>query len=412
MTAPGCAYLVSRYPSVTHTFVAGEVRALRATGMRIETFSVRKVPQSEPLSELDTEEWRATRALLPASPGTLLGCHVRAAVRHPLAYVRTLAAALRMAHAGGRARLWQLFYFAEAIILWAWLRDAKLTHIHVHHANVSADVALLTCRFANSAGAGRPWTWSLTLHGPTEFSDVEGHKLEAKVADAAAVVCISDFARSQVVAVVDPRTLEKVHTVRCGIDLDVFRPRSTRPTAPSAQILCLGALSRRKGHVVLLDALKLVLERIPEARLIIVGDGAERAFLEARTKANGIGRAVQFAGAVGHDRVASFYEATDVFCLPSFAEGVPTVLMEAMAMEIPVVATNIMGVPELVEDGVSGLLVPPARPDLLADALVRLLGDPDLRTRMGRRGRERVLQDYDRSISSQGLQRVLGPLST
>ena len=148
----------------------------------------------------------------------------------------------------------------------------------------------------------------------------------------------------------------------------------------------MAALSRRKGHVVLLEALASVLEQVPEARLTLAGDGAERAFLEGRAAELGVAHAVEFLGAVEHDRMAALYEAADVFCLPSFAEGVPVVLMEAMAMEIPVVATEIMGVPELVEHEVSGLLVPPARPDLLADALVRLLGDPELRDGWGQPG--------------------------
>jgi glycosyltransferase involved in cell wall biosynthesis len=141
-----------------------------------------------------------------------------------------------------------------------------------------------------------------------------------------------------------------------------------------------------------------------------VGDGAERAFLERRAQELGLGDAVRFTGALPHDRTRALYAETDVFCLPSFAEGVPVVLMEAMAMKIPVVATEIMGVPELVDDGVSGLLVPPARPDELAKALVRLLGEPALRERMGEEGRRRVAADYDGPSSARQLRQVLEPL--
>ncbi|MGH2838037.1 MAG: glycosyltransferase family 4 protein [Thermoleophilaceae bacterium] len=409
MSAPACAYLVSRYPSVTHTFVTGEVRALRDTGVRVETASIRQVPPGEALSEADRQELERTWVIVPPSPWRLLRSHVRA-LRHPRDYFGTLWQALRMAHAGGRARVWQLFYFGEAILLWAWMRGHGVHHIHVHHANVSADVALLACAYANRDGTAPPWTWSITIHGPTELLDVEAHKLAAKIADAAAVVCISDFARSQVAALADPATLEKVHTVRCGIDLAAFAPPGSRGEEASARILCVAALSRRKGHVVLLEAMPAVLERVPAARLTLAGGGTERDFLEQRVAELGVAHAVEFLGAVEHDRMSALYEAADVFCLPSFAEGIPIVLMEAMAMEIPVVATEIMGVPELVDDEQSGLLVPPARPELLAAALVRLLTDSELRERMGREGRRRVAADYDITGSAARLRELLEPL--
>ncbi len=149
---------------------------------------------------------------------------------------------------------------------------------------------------------------------------------------------------------------------------------------------------------------------MPDARLTLAGDGAERDFLERRAQELGVAHAVEFLGAVEHDRMSALYEDADVFCLPSFAEGIPIVLMEAMAMEIPVVATEIMGVPELVDDEQSGLLVPPARPELLAAALVRLLTDPELRERMGREGRRRVAADYDITGSAARLRSLLEPL--
>jgi len=410
MSGLACAYLVSRYPSVTHTFVAGEVRGLRAAGVRVETASVRQVPATEALARADREELQRTWAIVPPKPLELVGSHLRALVRHPVAYVATLVRALKMTHAGGRARLWQLFYFGEAMLLWSWMRRHGLHHAHVHHANVSADVALLACAYANRAGADPRWSWSITLHGPTEFFDVVAHKLAAKIADADAVICISDFARSQVASLADPATLAKVHTVRCGIDLSAFSPREEQQPASSAEILCVAALSRRKGHAVLLDALPAVLREVPHARLTLAGDGAEREFLEARAAELGIADAVRFLGAVEHDRMVALYRAADVFSLPSFAEGVPVVLMEAMAMRIPVVATEIMGVPELVDHETNGLLVPPARPDLLAAALVRLLADPALREQMGKEGRRRVSEDYDARASVSGVRRVLEPL--
>jgi colanic acid/amylovoran biosynthesis glycosyltransferase len=390
VTQPACAYIVSRYPSLTHAFVMTEVRALRASGVRVETASVRRVDRAQVLSSEQRDEYARTHALLPTSAAHVLRCHARAFAHSPRAYVGTLARALRLAHAGGRARLWQLFYFAEAMLLWAWLREQAVSHVRVHHANVSADLAMLACGFANAAGAEPRWTWSLTLHGPTELLDVDAHKLPVKVADAAAVVCTSDWSRSQVTAFAEPGHLASIATVRCGIDVRAFRPSAEGGDG----ILCVAALSRRKGHAVLLDALALLHERGTPARLTLVGDGPERPRLEAQAEQLGLGDAVRFTGPVANDAVPGYYARADVFCLPSFAEGLPTVLMEAMAAGLPVVATNVNGTAELVEDGVSGRVVAPARADLLADALEPLLGDPRLRERIGRAARERVEQSY------------------
>lgn len=409
--AERCAYLVSRYPDVTHTFIVGEVRALRAAGVHVETASIRKAADRDVLSDLNREERGRTKALLPVSAERLAAAHLGALARSPRAYAATLLRALRMAHAGGRPRLWQLFYFAEAILLWEWMEQQRLHHVHVHFANVASDVAMLACSFANAADARPRWTWSLTLHGPVELLDVTSHKLAAKAADAAAVVCISDFAHSQVAALVEPEALGHLHTIRCGIDVNAFAPRPRPPrTDGTSEVLCVAALSRRKGHQVLLEAFAELLAHSPEARLTLAGDGPEREALERRTRELGIAESVRFLGAVAHDDVRDLYARADVFCLPSFAEGVPTVLMEAMAMELPVVATRVMGIPELVDEEHNGLLVSPARPDALAEALRRLLADRELAERLGREGRKRVLASYDRETATAALHDLLAPL--
>jgi glycosyltransferase involved in cell wall biosynthesis len=406
-----CAYLVARYPGASLSFILGEVQALRDAGVRVETASVRRAEDWEVLSDRDRAERDTTRALLPVSTWKLLTTHARALTRHPRAYLATLLRALQLAHAGGRVRLWQLFYFAEAILFWEWMEQERLHHVHVHFANVSSDVAMIACGFANAAGAQPRWTWSMTLHGPVELADVASHKLAAKANDAVAVVCISDFAHSQVAALVEPETVDRLHTIRCGIDVTAFAPRKRQPGDGGQQeILCVGALQRRKAHRVLLEAFAEVLAALPGVRLTLVGGGPERDALERRTAELGIGEAVEFAGSVGHDRVGDFYARADVFCLPSFAEGVPTVLMEAMAMEVPVVATRIMGIPELVEHERSGLLVAPARPDELADALRRLLTDRELAERLGREGRKQVSARYNRPAATAALHELLSPL--
>jgi glycosyltransferase involved in cell wall biosynthesis len=407
-----CAYLVSRYPLQTHTFILNEVRAMRDAGVHIETISIRRVPPEALLSEADRREFERTHALLPVAPAQLARAHARALRRGPLAYLRVLASALRSSHGGARATLWQLFYFGEAVLLWAWLEDRGLRHIHVHHANVSSDVALLACRFANVAGPGdaERWTWSVTVHGPAEFVDVPGYKLQLKAEAADAVICVSDFARSQLLSIVGASAGERLHTVHCGVDMERFSPRAPTHHEGPMSVLTVAQLAPRKGLDVLLDAVALLRARDVPVEAVIVGDGDQRRHLETRARDLGLEDVVTFAGAVGQDRIPDYYAGADVFCLPSFAEGIPIVLMEAMARQLPVVATAVMGVPELVVDRRSGLLVPPARADLLADALEELAHDPALRERLGVEARKHVAEGFELHSVVAQLLGVLGPL--
>src|SRR5437763_3392145 len=193
MSEVACGYVLSRYPGATNAFVVEEIQPLRATGVRVETASVRRVAPDQVLSDLAREEFERTFKIIPVGPLRLGRSHVRTFARAPRAYLTTLWRAVRLSHAGGRARLWQVFYFAEAMLLWEWMRDRGLHHIHVHHAANSADVAMLTCAYENATSPTRRWTWSLTIHGPIELLDVSRFKLRLKVADAAVVVCTSDY---------------------------------------------------------------------------------------------------------------------------------------------------------------------------------------------------------------------------
>jgi glycosyltransferase involved in cell wall biosynthesis len=194
------------------------------------------------------------------------------------------------------------------------------------------------------------------------------------------------------------------------VDLDRFSPREPTATGDLLSVLTVAQLVPRKGIDVLLEAVAQLRDRGIAVEAMVVGEGAERHNLEAHACELGVGDIVTFAGAIGQDRIAEYYARADVFCLPSFAEGIPIVLMEAMAREVPVVATAIMGVPELVLHGRTGLLVPPARADELAAALENLSRDPVLREELGRAGRERVAEGFELHNVVGQLREVLGPL--
>jgi colanic acid/amylovoran biosynthesis glycosyltransferase len=399
------AYVCSRYPAVSHTFIQREVAALRGFGLDVDTVAIRRAAADEALSRADKAEAEATYAILPVRPWHLARAHANA-LRYPGAYRATLNTAFRLAPRGLRGRLWQVFYFAEAVVLWDRARRRGVEHLHAHFANVGSDVALLAATLGREAGCG-PRTWSMTMHGSTEFYDVSAFRLPEKVRDARFVACVSDFTRSQLMLHTEEEHWPKLALVRCGVDAQAFGAVARDGASGALRVLVVGRLVSGKGYALLLEALADVVARGHDVTLEIVGEGPAGEALRARAAALGVAERVQWLGAVGQDEIRRHYEEADAFCLPSFAEGVPVVLMEAMAMQLPVVATRIAGIPELIDDGVSGLLVAPARAGELADALARLAASPELRGQLGRAGREAVMAGYDAERWARELQHLL-----
>ncbi|MCW2992389.1 MAG: glycosyltransferase family 4 protein [Solirubrobacterales bacterium] len=393
------AYLTSRYPGTSEVFVQREVRGLRARGVEIDTVSVRRSDQIR--SAADREEAERTAWLVPAAPLALLRAFARAA-RGPGALIGTLAGALRDAP-GGRRRM-QVFYWGEAVLLWDLLRRRGIGHVHVHFANNASDIALLAVRLGRARGEG-PQSFSLHLHGPTDFFDVERNRIGLKVSEASGVLCISDYARGQVLAHAPADAAPRIHVARYGAPSPIAR--GARPEGGPLRILNVGRLAAVKGHEVLLEALAAAVAAGADATLDVVGDGPLRADLERRTRELGLGDRVRWHGALGSDALLEHWATADVFCLPSFAEGLPVVLLEAMAAGLPVVATAITGVPEAVRHDREGLLVAPARPDLIAEALVRLAGDPALRARLGAAGAQRAAGELSQERSLDQIEAAL-----
>ena len=242
---------------------------------------------------------------------------------------------------------------------------------------------------------GEGFTWSYTMHGPTEFYDLRHHRLAEKATDAAFVICISDFARSQLMGIVDPAEWGKLRVVHCGVDVNRFAPTAHERQDGPITIACVGRLVPEKGQSLLIEAVGALRDAGVDVRLVLVGDGPQRERLERLVDASGLRDRVEFRGAVAHTEVERILHGADIFCLPSFAEGVPIVLMEAMAMELPVVACQVMGIPELIEDDVTGRLVRPGSRDALVDALSVLAADSDRRASLGRAARERVAAEFE-----------------
>lgn len=383
------AYLTSEYPKVSHTFIQREVAGVRANGMDVITCSVRQ-PSAGDLSGPEEEAaFEDTFYILATAknPLTLIGAHLGFLVNSPGRYFKALALAWRTSAPGFRALLYQLFYFAEAGILAQHLQREGAVHLHTHFANSGCSVAMLT-----SEMSGIPF--SFMMHGPAEFFETDRWRLDEKVARARFVTCISHFCRSQLMLFSDKAHWQKLHIQHCALDPDFYdRTDNDRPVGK--HLLFIGRLSGVKGAPILLEAVAALQADHPDIHLTFVGDGPERPELEAKTDTLGLRDAVTFAGFRSQGEVADYLAETDIFALPSFAEGVPVVLMEAMASRVPVVTTRIAGIAELVENGVSGYLVPPGDVESLVDRLNELLGDSENRGRMGEAGRQMVIAEFN-----------------
>lgn len=379
------AYLTGEYPRATDTFIQREVAGLRDLGLMVETCSIRRTGPEHHVGEEQRQEAARTFHVLEAAtnPLGLARAHLGWLMRRPGGWLRALALAWRTAPGGLRAHLYQMIYFAEAGVLARHLSRQGVAHLHNHIAKSSGTVAMLAGEIA-----GIPH--SFTLHGPDIFFEPIHWRLDEKIARAAFVSCISDFCRSQAMAFSPPDQWAKLHVVHCGVDPARYGGAAR---ARRAQLLFVGRLAAVKGLPVLFDALARLGSR--DVNLAIIGDGPDRAMLTAMAADLGLSDRVDFMGYRSQSEVAAMLRESDVFVLPSFAEGLPVVLMEALASGVPVVATQIAGIPELVRDGENGRLVPPGDAAALADALAALLDDPDTAATMGRQGRALVATEFD-----------------
>jgi glycosyltransferase involved in cell wall biosynthesis len=403
------AYLMSHYPAVSHAFVLREVEHLRKTGIEVATLSIHRAGPEDLLSDHDREAAATTTSVLPTTARALVGAHFAALMRSPRRYLSTLALALRTGTPSPRDRLWHLFYFGEAMLLLQHCRRARIAHLHAHFADSATDVAMMVTQYRRDQSVdGVECSWSLAVHGSVEFYNVERYALTEKIDHANFAVAISDFGRSQLMRLSDGTRWPHIHVVRCGIDPSAYVPPSSREDSDNAaRVLFVGRLLHGKGLSLLFEAIAELRRRGLDVTASIIGDGPARRELEASARSLGLSGQVRFEGAVAQEALHAQYARADVFCLPSFAEGIPVVVMEAMAMELPVVTTRIMGIPELVDDGTNGLLVPPGRVDALTETLARLVRAPDERRRIGRAAREKVCAGYDVARSAARMRSVL-----
>ena len=380
------AYLTGEYPKASHTFILREISELLVLGADVLQTSIRRPGPSNLIGEEEIKAGAETFYVLEnaKNPVRLLTGHFALLRRSPKRWAQTLLLGLRTGRPGLKGRLWQLFYFLEAGVLARKLQADGVAHLHNHFADSSANVAMLAAELADIP-------FSFTLHGPAELFEPESWHLREKIARAAFTVCISHFARSQAMLFSDPKHWHRLRIVHCGVLPNRYQAEPVE-TVDGLNLLFVGRLTVIKGLRVLFEALEGIRKSHPDITLTLIGDGDDRAYAEAEAKRLG---GVSLLGFQSQSEVAAALSQADALVLPSFAEGVPVVLMEAMAAARPVIATNVGGVAELVEDGVSGFVIPPGSPAHLAEAILALANDRDLCRRFGAAGQAKVRADFD-----------------
>jgi len=382
-------YLVSQYPALNHSYILREIRELRRSGWEIHVVSIST--DARPLAQL-TEEEREERSrawcVKPQGVTSALRAHFAALTTQSRSYFRGMRYALGLDGLNPAKTIRNLLYFTEALLVGQWMQKCALRHVHIHFAST---VGLLMAKTF-------PVSISITIHGPAEFEQPAGFHLREKIQAAEFICAISEYGRTQLMKNCDPGQAEKLETVRLGIDPDQFAARPQTPPERSAfEVISVGRLAPEKAQWLLIDAVAQLVGEGRRVRLRIVGEGPERSALEKHIAVTKTADVVRLEGALNQDQLKTLYRESDAFALASFAEGVPVVLMEAMAMEIPCVATRIAGIPELIQDGVDGLLTTPADTAEMTAALAKLMDDRELSVRIGRAGRRKIIEQYNLS---------------
>jgi colanic acid/amylovoran biosynthesis glycosyltransferase len=386
------AYLIGQYPAINHGYLLREIQLLRGFGWEISVASVNR--PDRPAEKLSPEEKdaAATTFCIKSQPlSRVISAHCGTLFTRPLSYFRGLWIALRT---GGPR--WVL-YFAEAIVVGRWMQRTGLQHVHV---SFSGHVGML-------AREVFPIRASLAVYGYGELAAQDSRTFARIVSSMQFVRCISRHSRSMVMLACAPRLWDRIVASPLGIDTTTLTPAPFREHPRPFTVTYVGRLAPEKGQSLLLEAVARLRGAGCDVRVRLVGDGPDRAALESQAARDSIESTVIFEGYVSGERLAACYQDTDAFVLTSLFEGIPMVLMEAMAKQIACVAPRITGIPELIEEGVSGLLFHPADGEDLVRTLTRLIGDPVLRRSLGENGRRRVSAMYDSARNAEAFARIL-----
>jgi glycosyltransferase involved in cell wall biosynthesis len=395
------AYVLSRFPKLTETFVLNEILAVERAGIAVSLHPLRrewaKVQHPEAVALTERAKFS------PLLSWAIVRSNLSALRTRPRAWLTTLATLLRTNFGSLRYLAGAVAFFPQAVRLALQLERAGTRHVHAHFASHPAMVAFVVRRLA-----GIPY--SFTAHGSDLHRD--RHMLREKVREAAFVISISEYNRGVILDTCGDEARERVVVIHCGVDSTFFRP----PAPPEIEdldgaprLICVGSLHAVKGQVHLVEACRILQERGLAFECDLIGGGADRGALEAQVQAAGLSDRVHFLGQVPRSEVAERLRSAALAVAPSVPtsdgrrEGIPVALMEACASALPVVASRLSGIPELVEDGRTGFLVEPGDVLGLADAIERLLRSPELRRELGSAGRRKVEKEFQLDANAAAL---------
>jgi len=393
------AYFINQYPKVSHSFIRREIHALERHGFSIERFAV-KAEFDELVDSQDVEEYKKTRYLLKTSKwevATATGVQI---LLHPVRSFSALRLAINMGWCSDRGILNHMFYFIEACILKSWLEKEKVNHVHAHFGTNSATVVLLSNRL------GGP-QYSFTVHGPEEFDKPDFISLGEKIRNSTFVVAISSYGRSQLYRCVEKRYWDKINVVHCGVDAEFHNVTNTSFNN-SRNIISVGRLCEQKGQLLLVDAVARLVNKREQVHLILAGDGPMREELEEMIRQRHLEKNITITGWLSSEQIADGLINARALILPSFAEGLPVVIMEAMVLNRPVLSTYVAGIPELIIHGENGWLVPAGDIEKLTDEIFQVLRATDEELeKMGRNARIRVMERHNIDTEAEKLSELL-----
>lgn len=374
------AYLTNYYPKISHTFIRREILALEEQGVDVMRFSLRGW-DAELVDPVDQSELEKTQYTLKDGVASLLLNMLRCMTERPGRFWKAVRTALAMSRNSVRPWPYHLIYVGHACRILRWMDGKGVTHLHAHFGTNPAEIALLVRIL------GGP-KYSFTIHGMDEADNGVRLAFDRKVGGAAFVATVSSYTRSQLMRHVHPDVWPRLKVIRCGLPSEAFEEAAKEPPK-SPVFLSIARLSAEKGHMLLLDSFAAVLKNNPDAKLVFAGDGDLRPLIEARIEALGIGHAVRITGWISSERVREEIQGCHALVQPSFIEGLPVVMMEAMAQERPVISTYVAGIPELIRPGETGWLVPAGDSEELAKAMEDSIATPRATLlKMGRAGRK------------------------
>ena len=384
------AYFVNHYPKVSHTFIRREILALERQGFQVERIALRGWNEAPPDPE-DVRERERTHYVLKGGITGLVLPAIGTLLRAPMRFWAALRLAASLSRESDRPLPYHLVYLAEACYLVRWLARNGAHHVHAHFGTNSVEVTLL------AQVLGGP-SYSFTVHGPEEF--LRPLALAEKTRRSAFVVAISSFGRSQLYARCRTEDWPKVKVVHCGLE-PAFYAGAAEQITTTPRLVCVGRLCEAKGQLLLIEAAARVVAAGHPLELVLAGDGPLRAELEASIRKHSLEKHIRITGWIGSSEVRQEILAARALVLPSFAEGLPVVIMEAMALRRPVLTTYVAGIPELVRHGENGWLFPAGSVESLAAAMEDCLARPvEQLQALGAAGFERVVERHSIDIEA------------